>query len=72
MDGNRIRAMYGHATDEGIAKQGAEPPSRLFHGTTPAAAHTNGVAFYLGNDAVWLADFVPPEFIECSWRAAIE
>jgi putative RNA 2'-phosphotransferase len=26
-------------------------------------AHRRGVAFYQGNDSVWLADFVPPEFI---------
>ena len=26
-------------------------------------AYRNGVAFYLGNENVWLADFVPPEFI---------
>jgi len=28
------------------------------------AAHNNGVAFYHGNDAVWLADIVPPSFID--------
>lgn len=27
-------------------------------------AHEAGVMFYLGNDRVWLADLVPPEFIE--------
>lgn len=26
-------------------------------------AYRNGVAFYLGNENVWLADFVPPKFI---------
>jgi putative RNA 2'-phosphotransferase len=26
-------------------------------------AHQNGVKFYVGNDIVWLADWVPPEFI---------
>ncbi|KJS29591.1 MAG: RNA 2'-phosphotransferase [Desulfatitalea sp. BRH_c12] len=26
-------------------------------------AHESGVVFYAGNDAVWLADTVPPEFI---------
>lgn len=26
-------------------------------------AYRNGVAFYLGNENVWLADYVPPEFI---------
>lgn len=28
-----------------------------------AEAHRNGVVFYRGNDKVWLADHVPPEFI---------
>ncbi len=28
-----------------------------------AAAHANGVAFYAGNDRVWLADAVPARFI---------
>lgn len=26
-------------------------------------AYRNGVAFYVGNENVWLADYVPPEFI---------
>lgn len=29
-----------------------------------AEAHQNGVKFYHGNEAVWLADYVPPEFIK--------
>ena len=28
-----------------------------------AGAHRDGVTFYRGNDRVWLADHVPPEFI---------
>jgi putative RNA 2'-phosphotransferase len=28
-----------------------------------AEAHANGVAFYAGNEKVWLADLVPPAFI---------
>jgi putative RNA 2'-phosphotransferase len=28
------------------------------------AAHQSGVAFYMGNEKVWLADFVPPQFVE--------
>jgi putative RNA 2'-phosphotransferase len=27
-------------------------------------AYSMGINFYIGNDAVWLADLVPPEFIE--------
>jgi putative RNA 2'-phosphotransferase len=26
-------------------------------------AHRHGIAFYQGNDQVWLADFVPPQYI---------
>jgi len=26
-------------------------------------AHTRGVRFWLGNELVWLADFIPPAFI---------
>ena len=29
-----------------------------------AAAHAAGVAFYRGNDKVWLADRVPADFVE--------
>jgi putative RNA 2'-phosphotransferase len=29
-----------------------------------AAAHGRGIRFYEGNDKVWLADFVPSEFVE--------
>jgi putative RNA 2'-phosphotransferase len=28
-----------------------------------AEAHRNGVKFYHGNETVWLADYIPPEFI---------
>lgn len=28
------------------------------------AAHENGIRFYRGNEMVWLADTVPPQFIE--------
>ena len=28
------------------------------------AAHRKGIAFYVGNEKVWLADFVPPAFVE--------
>lgn len=27
------------------------------------AAHQNDIAFYKGNELVWLADYIPPEFI---------
>lgn len=28
------------------------------------AAQETAVPFYLGNDSTWLADYVPPEFLE--------
>lgn len=110
LDGDRIRALYGHSLPGRIQKRPAEPPARLFHGTAPvtwavievdgllpmgcqfvhlsvdretamsvgrrksacpviltvdaAAAASAGVAFYEGNNFVWLADSVPARFIE--------
>jgi putative RNA 2'-phosphotransferase len=26
-------------------------------------AHQQGIKFYLGNDMIWLADHIPPQFI---------
>jgi putative RNA 2'-phosphotransferase len=37
LDGDRIRALYGHSVPGRLAKQVASPPSTLFHGTAPAA-----------------------------------
>lgn len=34
----RIRALYGHSVDVRLAEDPSEPPERLFHGTSPAAA----------------------------------
>lgn len=31
--GDKIRALYGHTTPQKIAKEAAEPPSVLYHGT---------------------------------------
>ncbi len=105
----RIRASYGHSTEQKIQKTPSAPPQILYHGTTDTVldvilkkglkpmrrqyvhfatdrqmatevasrragkvvileilageAYRNGVAFYLGNENVWLADFVPPRFI---------
>jgi putative RNA 2'-phosphotransferase len=106
----RIRARYGHSIPGRLMMQPAEPPARLFHGTSPekaelimttglrpmgrqfvhlsvdletaqrvgarksrtpvilevmaGAAHTAHVPFYRGNESVWLADFVPPAFLQ--------
>jgi putative RNA 2'-phosphotransferase len=109
IDGDRIRAIYGHSIPARIVRTPAGPPPLLYHGTSPEAAAAilvdglrpmarqyvhlsvdramarsvgsrkaseptllvvraddaarNGVAFYTGNDKVWLADEVPAEFI---------
>ncbi len=34
IDGDKIRALYGHSTDEKIKKDAAQPPDILYHGTT--------------------------------------
>jgi putative RNA 2'-phosphotransferase len=110
MDGNRIRALYGHSIPGRIDKTPAQPPEALYHGTPPdimpiiqadglkpmsrqyvhmsvqehiahevgkrkasttmmlviraLEAYQSGIAFYRGNDFVWLADFVPAQFIQ--------
>lgn len=35
LDGDRIRALYGHSMPGRIQKRPAVPPARLFHGTAP-------------------------------------
>lgn len=37
VDGERIRAVYGHSVDGRIAHKPATPPTLLYHGTTRAA-----------------------------------
>ncbi|MCG6156003.1 RNA 2'-phosphotransferase [Rubinisphaera margarita] len=112
IDGDRIRALYGHSLEGKLKKIPATPPEVLFHGTNPAVlpqiettgllpmarqyvhlsvdeetarevgrrkcrkptilrirtrdAEAAGVHFYEGNGKVWLADAVPPEFIEAN------
>jgi putative RNA 2'-phosphotransferase len=110
LDGDRIRALYGHSVPARLAKEPATPPDELFHGTSPTAwraiaqqgivpmgrqyvhlsvdtamavqvgrrkaaaplivrvragdAARDGVTFYRGNEHVWLADAVPPGYLE--------
>ena len=110
MDGGRIRALYGHSTQEKIQRDAVPPPELLYHGTArkflgnilaqglipkdrqfvhlsedettalavgrrrdeepallridAAAAHRDGIAFYHGNETVWLADHVPARYIQ--------
>lgn len=35
IDGERIRALYGHSVPGRVLKIEADPPSQLFHGTSP-------------------------------------
>jgi putative RNA 2'-phosphotransferase len=37
IDGDRIRALYGHSVPGRIVKVEARPPTALFHGTSPRA-----------------------------------
>ncbi|MPZ89352.1 MAG: RNA 2'-phosphotransferase [Nitriliruptorales bacterium] len=110
IQGDRIRALYGHSVSGRLSRGPAQPPPELFHGTPPevsaaivreglrpmgrqhvhlstdvetavqvgrrkssasvvvrvraAEAFADGVAFYRGNGMVWLADEVPPRFLE--------
>ncbi|MBQ6394905.1 MAG: RNA 2'-phosphotransferase [Atopobiaceae bacterium] len=109
IEGDRIRALYGHSVAQRVSVEAAIPPAVLYHGTTRAAivsirqegllpmgrqyvhlsadrrtayavgkrrdsdpvllevdasaAHEAGIAFYIGNDKVWLADRIPPAFL---------
>lgn len=36
LDGDRIRALYGHSVPGRILREPATPPAELFHGTCPA------------------------------------
>jgi len=37
IDGDRVRAPYGHSVRDRVAQPAAEPPETLWHGTTAAA-----------------------------------
>jgi putative RNA 2'-phosphotransferase len=109
IDGERIRALYGHSVPGRVTKVEATPPAQLFHGTSPRAwvaiqhtgllpmgrqyvhlsidvvtaeqvgrrrsllpvivtvdaarAHSAGSRFWQGNDLVWLAEHVAPEYL---------
>ncbi|HLH92534.1 MAG TPA: RNA 2'-phosphotransferase [Xanthobacteraceae bacterium] len=61
-----MRRQYVHlstdrATAHAVGRRKARAPTILR--IDAAAAAGAGVAFYVGNDKVWLADQVPPQFI---------
>lgn len=109
LQGDHIRALYGHSVPGKLSKKEGTPPNILYHGTQTrfltairqeglkpmarqyvhlsidttmartvgsrrgsqtvilqiqaGAAAQHGVKFYEGNAQVWLADFIPPEWI---------
>lgn len=109
INGDSIRALYGHTIPMHIKKIEATPPAVLYHGTShkaidmilndgikpmsrqyvhlsidtdtaiivgkrrddnpillivdTQAAIKDGHKFYIGNDKVWLADYIPPKYI---------
>lgn len=110
INGDRIRAYYGHSTSEKIHKTVSKPPAVLYHGTSHEAAeiimqeglipngrqyvhlscdvntaqivgirkdkrpvilkinaqqaNADGCKFHIGNEDIWLADSIPPKYIE--------
>jgi putative RNA 2'-phosphotransferase len=38
IEGERVRALYGHSTPKKLIAKPAEPPTILYHGTSPKAA----------------------------------
>jgi putative RNA 2'-phosphotransferase len=106
----RIRASYGHSVEAALERTASEPPTVLYHGTSPEAAeaiareglrpmkrthvhlstdlngarevglrksatpvllcvraldaHAQGHRFYRVDGRVWLADAIPPAFLD--------
>ena len=61
-----MKRQYVHlSTDEQTARQVALRRTRqpVLLKIVAAEAHKHGVKFYLGNEMVWLAEYIPPEFI---------
>lgn len=56
-----VHLSVDFATAEQVGRRKAPAPVILT--IDASAAHDAGVAFYRGNDLVWLADVVPPSFI---------
>jgi putative RNA 2'-phosphotransferase len=56
-----VHLSVDKATAEQVGRRKAQMPVLLV--VKAAQAHVAGIAFYRGNDQVWLADFVPVTFI---------
>lgn len=62
-----MNRQYVHlSTDEATARMvgSRHAPQPVILIVRAREAHAAGVRFYLGNDDVWLADVIPPEFID--------
>lgn len=57
-----VHMSVDEATASEVGKRKSETPKLLR--VNAGKAHAAGVAFYKGNDKIWLADEVPPQFIE--------
>jgi putative RNA 2'-phosphotransferase len=56
-----VHLSVDEATAVEVGRRKASKPTILR--VSAAQAHANGIAFYEGNEKVWLADRVPPEFL---------
>jgi len=59
-----LHLSVDHETATAVGRRKSNDPRVLI--VSAARASSEGCAFYLGNDKVWLADHVPPEFIDFS------
>jgi putative RNA 2'-phosphotransferase len=62
MGRQNVHLSVDEATAIEVGKRKSKTPTLLR--VLASEAHAAGVAFYEGNDKVWLADEVPPQFIE--------
>lgn len=63
--------QYVHlSTDVPIARQvgGRKAAQPVILHVDAAGAHRDGITFYRGNDLIWLADRIPPRYIEVESR----
>ena len=62
-----MRRQYVHLSslhDDAIAVGRRKSPTPIVATVKAQAAWQGGVAFYAGNDKVWLADHVPPAYVD--------
>ncbi len=62
MQRQNVHLSVDEATAIEVGKRKSRTPNLLR--VNARKAHVEGVAFYAGNEKVWLADEVPPQFIE--------